>query len=67
MTYTGYIYENDTYHILNTYEYYVVLAIGTAAAQPLSLVGEIKVGQKKEPQSGTTTFGLMTPIFLQFP
>ena len=54
------VYENDTYHILNTYEYYVVLAIGTAAAQSLSLVGEIKVGKKKEPQSGTTsiTFGL---------
>ncbi len=58
MTYTEYVYENDTYHILNTYEYYVALAIGTAAAQPLSLFAEIKVGKKKEPQSGTITFGL---------
>ena len=54
----GTVHENDTYHILNTYEYYVVLAIGAAVALPWSLVGEIKVGKIKEPQSGTITFGL---------
>ena len=37
---------------------YVVLAIGAAVALPWSLVGEIKVGKIKEPQSGTITFGL---------
>jgi len=30
----GTVHENDTYHILNTYEYYVVLAIGAAVALP---------------------------------
>ena len=54
----GTVHENDTYHILNTYEYYVVRAIGAAVALPWSLVGEIKVGKIKEPQSGTITFGL---------
>ena len=55
----GTVYDNDTYHILNTYdESYVVLAIGAAVALPWSLVGEINVGKKKEPQSGTKTFGL---------
>ena len=43
----GTVYDNDTYNILNTYEYNVVLAICAAAAQPLSFVGEIKVGKKK--------------------
>ena len=54
----GNVHENDTYHLLNTYEYYVVLTIGAAVALPWSLVCEIKVGKIKEPQSGTITFGL---------
>ena len=62
----GTVHENDTYHILNTYEYYVVLAIGAAVALPWSLVGEIKVGKIKEPQSGTTTFGLTSLKLLEF-
>ena len=59
----GTVHENDTYCILNTYEYYVVLAIGAAVALPWSLVGEIKVGKIKEPQSGTITFGLLIITF----